>query len=90
MSKSPNKAKQKFGENCINYFFVINIAIFVTPYINGNDIEWYIQLLFTSLSFVILFIGINFLKEDTQKPLPGKWKRIKVKKDTTIHIEELS
>lgn len=83
-----NKARIKLGESCINYFFVVNIAVFVTPFIQGTSVSLQTQLLFGIGSLVMLRYGVYLLEDTQPKPLSGKWKRIKVKKDTTIHIQE--
>lgn len=65
------------------------IAMFVTPKVTGNEIA---TMDYVALGCVaMIFWGLVFFLLSEKKPEPkadGKWKRIKVKKDTTIHVME--
>lgn len=78
----------KLGETCITYFFVIGTATFVLPNINGGNVSDSTMCVCIVIMFVLFVSAIFLLHDGKEKALPGKWKRIKVKKDTTIHIEE--
>ena len=89
MSRSLSKYKKEFGKTCNTGFITTVIAMFVTPKVTGQSIsiDGYVMLI---LIAVIFWLGGFFLLSEN-KPEPkgdGKWKRVKVKKDTTIHVME--
>lgn len=65
------------------------IAMFVTPRITGQQITAFDYVIMTFIAFFFGVAGFILLSEKDSKPkADGKWKRIRVKKDTTIHVME--
>lgn len=65
------------------------IAIFVTPRLTNVELSTDDYILLGIVAFVFWLLGFILLSEKTPEPkAAGKWKRIKVKKDTTIHVME--
>lgn len=81
------KWRTKLGELCLTYVFVIGMAGFVLPYINGNELSSAAGYLCAILMFCLALASVFLLRDSSPSPT-SKWKRIKVKKDTTIHIQE--
>ena len=83
-----SKLKAKLGETCVTYFFVIGTAAFILPLINGVTVTSSTTWICIAVMAGLLILAYVLLVEKDDKPLSGKWKRIKVKKDTTIHVQE--
>lgn len=65
------------------------IAMFVTPRITGQLISTFDYVVMILIAFFFGLVGFILLSDKDSKPkADGKWKRIKVKKDTTIHVME--
>lgn len=89
MSRSISNFKKEFGKTCNTGFMTTIIAMFVTPKVTGNSIDPMDYIALGIVALIFWLLGFILLSEN--KPVPksvGKWKRIKVKKDTTIHIME--
>lgn len=88
-SKLQNKYKHEIGKTCNTGAMTTLIAMLVTPRVTGQSLSTYdyVSLVVVALSFGIL--GYLFLLENKPEPKgDGKWKRVRVKKDTTIHVME--
>ena len=67
------------------------IAMFVTPRITGQQITTLDYVVMTLVALFFWFAGLILLSEKESQPrADGKWKRIRVKKDTTIHVMEVT
>lgn len=87
--RSFNKYKQEFGKTCNTGAVTTVIAALVTPKVTGQYISSTDLLVLALIAFVFWGLGFLLLIEKTPEPKgDGKWKRIKVKKDTTIHVME--
>lgn len=86
MPKVSKDFKKEFGKSCVSYFFILNAAVFLTPFVNDKPVDTIGRWIVVAFSVILLLFGMYLLRDGKQ--LPGKWKRVKVKKDTTIHIEE--
>ena len=80
------KFKQELGKACTVSAVGIVVAVFVTTKLTGRLLETSEVFTCLGLGFLLMTIGFLLLIEKEKKPIPGKWKGIKVKKDTTIHI----
>lgn len=89
MSKSLNKYKSEIGKTCNTGAMTTFIAAVVTPRVTGQSLTVFDYAILAGVVLVFLVLGYLFLTEQTTQPkATGKWKRIRVKKDTTIHIME--
>lgn len=89
MPKSLNKYKSEIGKTCNTGALTTFIAAIVTPRVTGQSLEIFDYAILVGIVFVFLVLGYLFLAEQTPEPkADGKWKRIRVKKDTTIHVME--
>lgn len=65
------------------------VAAVVTPRVTGQTVNSTDFIVLVAIAFVFWTLGVYFLSEKKPEPkADGKWKRIKVKKDTTIHVME--
>lgn len=80
------KLKLELGKASV----VASVGIFVSVFVSSKITRTYIDeqdFLFCVVMAVALFVlGALLLVEKEHKSIPGKWKGVKVKKDTTIHI----
>lgn len=91
MSKSLNKYKAEIGKTCNTGALTTFIAAVVTPRVTGKSLELFDYAVLAIIVIVFLVLGYLFLAEQTPEPkVDGKWKRIRVKKDTTIHVMEVT
>lgn len=90
MKLKTTKFKQELGKACSVAAVGIVVAVFVTTKLTGRQLESSEVFTCLSLGFLLMSTGALLLIEKEKKPRPGKWKGMKVKKDTTIHflIEE--
>ena len=91
MARSFDKYKKELGKTCNTGFLTTVIALFVTPRLTDQSLSTqnYFVLAFIALFF--WFAGLILLSEKESQPrADGKWKRIRVKKDTTIHVMEVT
>lgn len=89
MSMSQDKYKKELGKTCNTGMMTTLIAMFVTPRITGQQITTFDYVVMTLVAFFFGLIGFILLSEKESSPkADGKWKRIRVKKDTTIHVME--
>lgn len=89
MSKSLNKYKAEIGKTCNTGALTTFVAAVVTPRVTGQSLKLFDYAVLAIIIVVFLVLGYFFLAEKTPAPkADGKWKRIKVKKDTTIHVME--
>lgn len=89
MSRQYDKYKKEIGKTCNTGLMTTIVAATVTPRVTGQSLSImdYVALGIVALIFWIL--GFILLSENKPEPKSaGKWKRIKVKKDTTIHVME--
>lgn len=89
MSMSHDKYRKEFGKTCNTGLMTTLIAIFVTPRLTNVELSTKDYVLLGIVAVVFGILGFILLSE--KKPEPkgdGKWKRVKVKKDTTIHVME--
>lgn len=91
MSRSLSKYKKELGKTCNTGFMTTMIAMFVTPRITGQQITTLDYVVMTLVALFFWFAGFILLSEKESQPrADGKWKRIRVKKDTTIHVMEVT
>lgn len=89
MARSFDKYKKELGKTCNTGFLTTVIALFVTPRVTDQSFTTQNYLLLALIALLFWFAGFILLSEDKPEPKSaGKWKRIKVKKDTTIHVME--
>lgn len=89
MSRSLSNYKKELGKTCNTGFMTTVIAMFVTPRITGQQITTFDYVVMTIIALFFGISGFILLSEKTSKTkADGKWKRIRVKKDTTIHVME--
>lgn len=89
MSRSISNFKKELGKTCNTGFMTTIIAMFVTPKVTGNSIDTMDYVALGIVALIFWLLGFILLSEKTPEPKgDGKWKRIKVKKDTTIHVME--
>lgn len=86
---SRSKYKKELGKTCNTGFITTLIAMFVTPRITGQQITAFDYTVMAIVAFGFWFVGLILLSEKNPEPKgDGKWKRVRVKKDTTIHVME--
>lgn len=91
MSRSLSKYKKELGKTCNTGFMTTMIAMFVTPRITGQQITTLDYVVMALVALLFWFAGFILLSEKESKLISdGKWKRIRVKKDTTIHVMEVT
>lgn len=89
MARSLSNFKKEFGKSCNTGFMTTIIAMFVTPKVTGNSIDTMDYVALGCVAMIFWGLGFILLSEDDSTPkATGKWKRIRVKKDTTIHVME--
>lgn len=89
MSMSHDKYKKELGKTCNTGMMTTLIAMLVTPRITGQQISAFDYVIMFFIAFFFGFLGFILLSEKDSRPkADGKWKRIRVKKDTTIHVME--
>lgn len=89
MSRSLNKYKSEIGKTCNTGALTTFIAAIVTPRVTGQSLAVFDSVILAIIIIVFLILGYHFLSEEKPEPkADGKWKRIRVKKDTTIHVME--
>lgn len=85
---SYKKVKQEAGRACMTAAIGVVVAVFVTANVNGCELSDNQLIVCMVVGILLMVVSILLLVEKSGKNLSGKWKRIKVKKDTTIHIQE--
>lgn len=87
--RSFDKYKKELGKTCNTGAMTTIVAAVVTPRVTGQNVNPSDFIVLIAIAFVFWILGFILLSEKEQKPKgDGKWKRIRVKKDTTIHIME--
>lgn len=89
MARSITKYKKELGKTCNTGFVTTVVAMLVTPRITGQYIPFADYVIMAGVALGFWLSGLILLSEKESKPkADGKWKRIRVKKDTTIHVME--
>ena len=87
MPKSYESFKKEFGKTCNTGAVTTIIAALVTPRVLGQTLPLLDTLILLAIAACFWFVGLVLLTEKKTEPRgEGKWKRVRVKKDTTIHI----
>lgn len=83
------KYKQEFGKTCNTGAVTTIIAALVTPKVTGQVIGSTDLVILAIIAIGFWLAGFILLSEKQSEPKgDGKWKRVRVKKDTTIHVME--
>lgn len=91
MARSFEKYKKELGKTCNTGFLTTVIALSVTPRLTDQSLSTQNYLALAFIALVFWFLGFILLSENEKEQEPksvGKWKRIRVRKDTTIQVME--